>query len=59
MPSKNPKPSRQPAAEWRAQLARATEGLVPLKFQPLKVKLVRPEIQERMDSYRKIKSLMP
>lgn len=29
------------------------------KFEPLKTKLVRPDDQAKIDSYRKIKSLMP
>lgn len=59
MPSKHPKPSRQPAAEWREQLACATVGLPVREFVPLKPKPVADGVQARMDSYRAIRSLMP
>lgn len=57
MPSRHPKPSRQPANEWRAQFARATEGLTVREWTPLKPKPLPDRVRERMEEYRAIPSL--
>lgn len=52
-PKNNPKPTY---AEYLEMIRTAVDAPVP-QWVPLKVKMVRPEIQEKMDAYRKIKSL--
>lgn len=45
--------------DFQELLRNAAHDLPMAHFQPLKVKLVRPEIQARIDEYRSIRSLMP